>query len=73
MGGIYYEAAIWFFGSFFGKVGLFLSLLGFYYHLSNGIRHLAWDLGYGLNLKDTQRSNWFVITAAFALTILTWF
>jgi succinate dehydrogenase / fumarate reductase cytochrome b subunit len=55
-----------------GKLVLFCSLFAFYYHLSNGIRHLSWDLGHGLSLTTTEHSNRVVIAVAAALTLFTW-
>ena len=47
-------------GSWFGQ----LVLLGFTwalaYHLLNGIRHLAWDLGYGFVPAVANRNSWIV-------------
>lgn len=34
-------------------IGFFLALV---YHWLNGLRHLAWDAGYGLDIKVTLRS-----------------
>jgi len=52
-----------------------LLLLGFafalYYHLCNGLRHLAWDAGYGFDLKTTTLSGWTVVIAAVVLTVLS--
>lgn len=56
-------------------VGLLFMLawsFSLFYHLSNGIRHLFWDIGKGFELADMQRSGWLVILAAFGLTALTW-
>ena len=41
-----------------GLVQLLLAgwLLSFAYHLCNGIRHLTWDLGLGMERHETQRS-----------------
>lgn len=56
-------------------VGLFV-LFGWtaslFYHLFGGIRHLAWDLGYGFELTSTHRSGWAVVAATFVCTVLTW-
>ena len=30
------------------------------YHCCNGVRHLIWDLGYGLSLKAVYRGGWAV-------------
>ncbi len=43
-----------------------------YYHLSNGIRHLFWDIGKGFSLEDTKRSNRIVIVSSSLLTLFTW-
>ena len=40
----------------FVKLVLFLAIFGLSYHLCNGIRHLAWDAGYGLDLDTSYKS-----------------
>jgi len=46
----------------------------FTYHFCNGIRHLVWDTGRGLEKAQARRSGWFVIVAAMVLTaLLIWF
>ena len=56
-------------------VGILL-LIGFswavFYHLCNGIRHLVWDTGQGLELKQAYASGWAVVIASFVLTGLCW-
>jgi succinate dehydrogenase / fumarate reductase cytochrome b subunit len=42
----------------------------FIYHFCNGIRHLVWDTGRGLERAQARRSGALVITAALFLTIL---
>ena len=54
-----------------GRVLLFLWSLAFFYHLCNGIRHLAWDAGYGFELRSAYRSGYIVIAAALLLLVLT--
>ncbi|HUN50725.1 MAG TPA: succinate dehydrogenase, cytochrome b556 subunit [Candidatus Sulfotelmatobacter sp.] len=53
-----------------------LILLGFswalFYHLCNGIRHLAWDAGYGFDLPTVDRSGWAVVIASVLLTVIAW-
>ena len=44
----------------------------FFYHLLNGIRHLVWDTGRGLEKVQATRSAWFVIVASIILTIVFW-
>ena len=59
-------------GSTSGTVVLFLFTWALYYHMANGIRHLAWDLGYGFKLESADRSGIIVIAASLVLTVLTW-
>jgi succinate dehydrogenase / fumarate reductase cytochrome b subunit len=61
-----------FFSGIVGKMLLFLSLLGFYYHFANGIRHLAWDSGYGFELTTVEKTGWFVIAFTIGATLITW-
>ena len=46
--------------------------IAFFYHLCNGIRHLAWDAGYGFELRQAYRSGYTVLVATALLTALTW-
>jgi succinate dehydrogenase / fumarate reductase, cytochrome b subunit len=51
-----------------------LALVGFtfafIYHFCNGIRHLVWDTGRGLERAQARRSGAFVIVTALLLTAL---
>ncbi len=42
-----------------------------FYHLSNGIRHLFWDIGKGFEMESLKRSGYAVLASAFVLTALT--
>jgi succinate dehydrogenase / fumarate reductase cytochrome b subunit len=44
----------------------------FFYHLCNGLRHLAWDAGYGFKISTVYRSGYTVIVASLVLTGLIW-
>ncbi|MBV8443419.1 MAG: succinate dehydrogenase, cytochrome b556 subunit, partial [Hyphomicrobiales bacterium] len=35
-------------------------------------RHLAWDAGYGFELRDAYRSGYAVLAATAVLTVLAW-
>ena len=59
------------FGSFVGKLFLIAWTFSFYYHLCNGVRHLAWDLGKGFELKSLYTSGYAVIATSSILTIAT--
>jgi len=54
------------------KLALFGWTWAFFYHLCNGIRHLAWDAGYGFDLKTVYRTGYAVICASVVLTGLVW-
>ena len=41
------------------------------YHLLNGIRHLFWDYGLGLSIKDTYVSGYLVLIVSVLLTLLS--
>ncbi len=61
-----------FLSSIFGKFVLFGFTFSLYYHLCNGIRHLFWDIGKGLDLVDANKSGIAVIAISIFLTLLTW-
>lgn len=61
-----------FLSSWFGKLVLFGFTFSLYYHLCNGIRHLFWDIGKGLDLEDARKSGKLVIVASVILTLMTW-
>ena len=42
------------------------------YHLANGIRHLAWDAGWGFEKEQARQSGMLVLGAAGGLTLLVW-
>jgi succinate dehydrogenase / fumarate reductase cytochrome b subunit len=39
-----------------GKLLMTLSLVALIYHFCNGLRHLAWDMGWGFERADARRS-----------------
>jgi succinate dehydrogenase / fumarate reductase, cytochrome b subunit len=58
--------------SILGRICLGGWLFCAFYHLSNGIRHLFWDAGYGFELKDAYRSGWIVVAVALIATVVSW-
>lgn len=60
-------------GSWLGQLILFGMTFALFYHLANGIRHLAWDAGVGFELKTLRLTGWLVVIAALGLTGATWF
>ena len=71
-GGEIFAATHVFIASPIGMLLLFGYSIAFFYHLCNGIRHLAWDAGYGFELPDAYRSGYAVLAATALLTVLTW-
>ena len=61
-----------FYGSVFGRLILFGWTFALFYHLCNGIRHLAWDIGFGFELKELYRSGWAVLLVTVIMTMLVW-
>lgn len=58
-----------FFGSWFGLLLLFGWTYSFFFHLCNGVRHLMWDTGYGLDLRTAYLTGWTVLAASGVLTL----
>jgi succinate dehydrogenase / fumarate reductase cytochrome b subunit len=67
-----YASAQWFIGSWLGYLLLLSWSYALFYHLCNGIRHLLWDTGWGLDLPTTYRTGWTVVAASAALTVVAW-
>ncbi|MEM9574317.1 MAG: succinate dehydrogenase, cytochrome b556 subunit [Pseudomonadota bacterium] len=72
MGQGYYDKMMAFAQSGLGTVILFAWSLALFYHLCNGIRHLLWDIGIGLNKRGAHFGNKLVIAVALTLTIMLW-
>ena len=51
-------------------VGLSFS---FFFHLLNGVRHLVWDTGRGLERKSARLSGWIAFLGAVAASGFFWF
>jgi succinate dehydrogenase / fumarate reductase cytochrome b subunit len=58
--------------SIIGQVILAGLTFAFFFHLCCGIRHLLWDAGYFLELKDVYKTGRIVIAATFVLTAIVW-
>jgi succinate dehydrogenase / fumarate reductase cytochrome b subunit len=59
-------------GSPLGKLVMFGLTLSFFYHLANGIRHLVWDAGHGLDVKSANASAVLVFAFTAAATVAVW-
>jgi succinate dehydrogenase / fumarate reductase cytochrome b subunit len=59
-----------FFGSWLGLLMLFGWTFSFFFHLCNGVRHLMWDTGYGLDLPTAYTTGWAALAASGVLTLV---
>jgi succinate dehydrogenase / fumarate reductase cytochrome b subunit len=64
-----YSRALTMFGHPLFKVLLVGWLWSFFFHFSNGIRHLFWDAGFGFDRQLARASGRFVIVIATLLTL----
>lgn len=64
-----YRVLSGFFSGWFGRLLLAASLLGLFYHLFNGIRHLVWDTGRALEIRDAYRAGFLVLAATVLATL----
>lgn len=58
--------------SLIGQIMLFGWLFSFIYHFLNGLRHLKWDAGFGLDIKSVYQSGWVVVIGAVIVTLVIW-
>jgi len=71
-GGQAYERAAALLASVFGLLLLAGFSLALVYHLLNGLRHLSWDIGWGLEIPDVYRSGYAVAVLTVVLTAVIW-
>jgi len=67
-----YELLLLITNNFFGKFILIGLTWSMSFHLLSGIRHLAWDLGYGFEINTANISGIIVIISSLVLTTLFW-
>lgn len=60
-----------FIGSFIGQLLLWGFTFAVFYHLGNGIRHLAWDFGWGFELTKVRTSGIAMLAFAGGATLVT--
>jgi len=56
--------------SLVGKLVIAGFVFGLVYHMLNGIRHMLWDTGWGLDLKTTYATGYVVMVGSVAITAL---
>lgn len=67
-----FENADWFLTSWFGLLVLFGLTWALAFHLLNGIRHLMWDTGAGLDIETAETAGKIVTAASLVVAILIW-
>ena len=67
-----YELFLLIMNSFIGKFILIGFTWSMSFHILSGIRHLAWDMGYGFEIKTANISGIIVIISSLILTIIFW-
>jgi len=67
-----YAQVAWFVTSWLGWLCMFGWTVALWYHFCSGIRHLAWDFGYGFEINSLRKSGIAVLAATAVLTVLTW-
>ena len=65
-----YEIIRNFLNSYFGKFLIISLCWTFSFHILNEIRHIAWDIGYGFDIKIAKITGFLVLIGSFVLTIL---
>ncbi len=60
------------YGSFIGRLVLFGFTWALIHHLLGGVKHLAWDLGYGFEKHFATRIARLQIVASVVLTFVVW-
>jgi succinate dehydrogenase / fumarate reductase, cytochrome b subunit len=58
-------------GSWVGKLVLLGVVFSLWYHLANGLRHIAWDIGWGFEMEQLKKSGIAVLVVSSILTIAT--
>lgn len=58
--------------SWLGQLMLFGWTVALFYHLCNGVRHLWWDIGNGLEMEQLYLSGFLTIAASLVLSVIVW-
>ena len=72
-GSEYYQLFLLIANHVFIKIILIGTIFSLAFHLSNGIRHLFWDMGLGLSIEDSYMSGYLVILTSILITFFAIF
>ena len=67
-----YGWAAWAFGSWLGRLLLFVYTWVLLHHMLGGIRHLVWDFGHGMEPGTRMAMARYTLVGSVALTLLIW-
>jgi succinate dehydrogenase / fumarate reductase cytochrome b subunit len=67
-----YTAFTGYLHSILGQLVLFGMTIAFFFHLCCGIRHLLWDCGLFLEIKEVYNTGYIALGAAVVLTAIVW-
>lgn len=67
-----YASYVGIIGSPLGLLVLFGATVSIFFHLANGVRHLMWDAGEGLNTKTADMTAAAAMAFAIAASIAVW-
>jgi len=57
----------------FGTLMIFGWSVALFYHMSNGVRHMFWDLGYLFKIQNAYKAGYLVLLSTVLLTGGAWF
>lgn len=72
MGPTWFDCYVGMTTSVLGAIVLFGITVAFMFHACNGVRHLAWDAGWGYELGTVSVTGWLVVVLAVVLSVGLW-
>ncbi|MFC7705246.1 succinate dehydrogenase, cytochrome b556 subunit [Plastorhodobacter daqingensis] len=66
-----FARADWVLTSWIGTLVLLGSLWALWFHMLNGIRHLVWDTGRGIEMNAVTTSGWAAVAGSVVATLVT--
>ena len=73
LGEFYFDFFNYLISNFIGRTIMVGYTWSVCFHTLNGIRHLGWDYGYGLDLSIVKVTGWSVVIGSLIMTIIIWF
>ena len=67
-----YASVQWFMETVFGRLILFGYTWALIHHMLGGVRHLIWDLGYGLGPSERELLTVATLVGSVGFTVLLW-